>query len=241
MFQVMSDLHLEFHRDGGRSFVESLSPAAPRLILAGDIFQWSLGPNCREAFEALCSKYESVVYVPGNHEYYGGSISDIGPDWMWNIPNIETGNPFVVEYDDYMVVAATMWFRYEEPDRKFAGLMRDFYTIRGIDDQIATVARDQREHIVRQLSSVPTGKPWIVVTHHAPSFLSVHPRFAADETNRFFVTDMEESILENPPRFWVHGHMHDRFRYRIGSCEVVCNPLGYPGQVTGYHEDLIIG
>jgi hypothetical protein len=26
---------------------------------------------------------------------------------------------------------------------------------------------------------------------------------------------------------WIHGHMHESLNYRIGKCQVVCNPLGY--------------
>ena len=36
--QLLSDLHFEFHRDGGRSFVDSLDPGGiDVLVLAGDI------------------------------------------------------------------------------------------------------------------------------------------------------------------------------------------------------------
>lgn len=61
---VLSDLHLEF------------SPFAPQvtaadvIILAGDIHVKGRGvPWARQAFEG------PVLYVPGNHEFYGGHLS----------------------------------------------------------------------------------------------------------------------------------------------------------------------
>jgi predicted phosphodiesterase len=68
--QILSDLHFEFHRDNGRSFVETLDPAGvDALVLAGDI---SVGDDLPEALGLLCRRFHdaAVIYVHGNHEFY---------------------------------------------------------------------------------------------------------------------------------------------------------------------------
>ncbi len=39
---VLSDLHLEFHKDDGLSFIESLNTDVDVLVLAGDITKYYL-------------------------------------------------------------------------------------------------------------------------------------------------------------------------------------------------------
>ena len=74
-------------------------------------------------------------------------------------------------------------------------------------------------------------KPVVVVTHHAPSKRSTHPRYSHDTImNGAYSSDLENFILDNPEiKFWTHGHTHEPFRYKVGECEVICNPRGYAG------------
>jgi Icc-related predicted phosphoesterase len=69
----------------------------------------------------------------------------------------------------------------------------------------------------------------VVITHHAPSPSSIHPKYANDSLmNGNFYSNMDQFILDNPQiQLWVHGHMHDPFDYGIGGTRVVCNPRGY--------------
>ena len=70
--------------------------------------------------------------------------------------------------------------------------------------------------------------PDIVVTHHAPSAMSIAPRFKNFPDTDFFHSRLENLILDVNPKLWVHGHVHDSFDYELGDTRVVCNPLGYP-------------
>ena len=74
----------------------------------------------------------------------------------------------------------------------------------------------------------PFAGPTVVITHHAPSIRSVHPRYAGDPLNAAFASELDD--LLNPrwaPKLWVHGHMHDSSNYWVGTCNVVANPRGY--------------
>uniref|UniRef100_A0A7S2SUR8 Calcineurin-like phosphoesterase domain-containing protein n=1 Tax=Rhizochromulina marina TaxID=1034831 RepID=A0A7S2SUR8_9STRA len=73
--QIASDLHLEFFRDG-IDLEEILSPCAPVLALLGDISALgsARGRQVYEVFlEQCCGRFEQVLVLAGNHEYYCGS------------------------------------------------------------------------------------------------------------------------------------------------------------------------
>ena len=69
----------------------------------------------------------------------------------------------------------------------------------------------------------------MVITHHGPHPLSVHPRYAGDPVNAAFVSDLSELLPKAD--LWLHGHVHDSFDYKVGNCRVVANPLGYPSNL----------
>jgi Icc-related predicted phosphoesterase len=71
----------------------------------------------------------------------------------------------------------------------------------------------------------------VVITHHAPSYQSIHERYRGDHhMSGGYASDLSEFILNHPQiKVWCHGHVHDFFEYRIGSTRVVCNPRGYIG------------
>ena len=73
----------------------------------------------------------------------------------------------------------------------------------------------------------PFPGPTVVITHHAPSPKSIHPRFADSLLNACFVSDAERLIDGSRARLWIHGHTHDSFDYFLNGTRVVCNPRGY--------------
>lgn len=77
-------------------------------------------------------------------------------------------------------------------------------------------------------------KKYVVCTHHAPSKMSTHPRYAHEvEMNWGYSSNQDEFILNNPQiKLWTHGHTHEDFDYMIGSTRIFCNPRGYDGYET---------
>lgn len=72
-------------------------------------------------------------------------------------------------------------------------------------------------------------KKYVVVTHHAPTPLSIHEMFKHDSLmNGAFCSDLSEFIMDRPQiKLWTHGHMHNVSDYMMGETRVVCNPRGY--------------
>ena len=78
----------------------------------------------------------------------------------------------------------------------------------------------------------PTIKDVVVVTHHAPTFTSVHPKYQMHKEDKImtfgYASNLENFILTHPNiKYWFHGHVHTPFHYMIGQCQVLCNPRGY--------------
>jgi Icc-related predicted phosphoesterase len=97
---------------------------------------------------------------------------------------------------------------------------------------------------IRSVVESDTTKKYVVVGHHAPSTLSVKPKYKSDTTlNGAYTSDLSEFILDHPSiKLWTHGHTHDCFDYRIGSTRIVCNPRGYEGYEpdSGWDPNLIL-
>jgi hypothetical protein len=87
---------------------------------------------------------------------------------------------------------------------------------------------------------------FVMVTHHSPSHLSIHPRYATDhEMNGGYHSDLSEFILDNPEIIlFTHGHTHSPFDYMIGGTRVVCNPRGYENERynenTGWDPNILL-
>ena len=225
--QILSDLHFEFHRDSGRSFVESLDPdGVDVLVLAGDI---AVGADLPAALGLFCRRYSkaSVLYVNGNHEFYGtdrASVVALCHEAERRHSNLTWLDASVAEISGQRFLGAPLWFAPSSEAFRFRHAMADFSVIR---DFQSWVYEENARAVAFLREELAEGD--VVVTHHLPSFASVAPRFVGSPLNPFFVCDLEPLIRERRPRLWIHGHTHCSMRYEIGSTSVACNPFGYVG------------
>ena len=219
--RVLSDLHFEFHDDGGRAFVESLDNRnVDVLIVAGDL---TTQRHIRAALRMLCDRFRRVVYVPGNHEFYHSSRNVVEAEL--DAASIELRNLFVLDINQRATingvrfVGCPLWFRRSDAD---SSSMNDFRLIRDFESWVYEENARCIDYLER---TVRPGD--VVVTHYLPSQRSVAPRYIGSPLNPFFVCDVGPLIFEQQPALWVHGHTHDSCDYRIGATRVVCNPFGY--------------
>ena len=70
-----------------------------------------------------------------------------------------------------------------------------------------------RRRTSRSVLEVPHDGPTVVVTHHAPSPLSIAPRFLGSPLNPAFASDLTAMIMRYRPDVWVHGHVHHSTGY----------------------------
>ena len=240
-FNLISDLHLE---------VEPVElPGGKTLILSGDVME---AQNVNKHiglrfFEQCAEKYEQVLYVPGNHEYYGSVFEEV-LEWLpQHLPsNVQFLHRNHAIVDDVLVLGVTLWTDCRKEDPLVMHVLRqnmnDFQIIGKKDkdgegpfvftpfDSVELFKADLA--YLKQMVEQHSDKKIVVCSHHAPSDMSIHPKYMSDQTYRLmnggFASNLEEFILDNPQIVgWSHGHTHTSFDYRIGSCRVMCNPKGY--------------
>jgi len=231
----MSDLHTEFDRPllvgGDGELIVKNEVGADVLVLAGDI----VVKNKVEWIENTAKYYKDVVYIMGNHEYYRGRYPETYLDTQarfkgTNVHVLERGS---VNIGGVMFHGATLW---TDGNHNPITIMRidrelnDFRLIRasgGVDRFTANYSTILHRQAVDWLRE--TVKPGdVVLTHHAPSYQSLHPRYAGDsELNAAYMSNLESLIDEILPQVWFHGHVHTSFDYMVGDTRVLCNPRGY--------------
>ena len=229
---VLSDLHLS------RGALEIPDNDADVVVLAGDI------ARPREAVDWASRIRKTVLYVPGNHEFYGSTIRGT----IAELERLCEGTGIRVLDDDEALVegvrflGTTLWTDFnlfgggEQREAAMAEAqlrMRDFRAIRASDAggpftpaSSASLFDVHRGWLEGKLAE-PFAGPTVVITHHAPSRASVHPRFEDSLLSACFVSDIGGLVAASRARLWIHGHTHDSFDYRLNETRVVCNPRGY--------------
>lgn len=232
---VASDLHFEFHRDGGKTLAAEL-PDTDVIVVAGDLTN---AASLWDSVRVLLEKYRHVVYVFGNHEFYGSSFQAVRQSvakLQRRLPrlreeaaerHVELGELHLLDNSTVTIegqrfVGTTMWFRHEEGIEWRHRFMNDFHVIKGATKGVYRENRKALEFLEETVTSDD-----VVVTHHLPSEGSIHERWKKSKYNCFYLCDVEEFIRERQPKFWIHGHTHNSFDYLIEKTNVVCNPFGY--------------
>jgi len=230
---ILSDLHL------GQGGLPLPDTGADIVVLAGDI------SRPREAIAWASGMNKPVLYVPGNHEFYGGNIRGT----VAELKRLAAGTQIHVLDNEEITfrgvrfLGSTLWTDFNlngagearrQAIAEALSFIRDFARIESeatpggklTPEEMEALFRRNRGWLQSRLAERFDG-PTVVVTHHAPSMKSIHPRFASSPLNTCFVSNSEYLMEEGRPALWIHGHTHDSFDYRVKNTRVVCNPRGY--------------
>ena len=235
-YQVMSDLHIEHHRDEGKSFIASLPVCADTLILAGDVCAY---PQIEDVLNMFGKKWKQTIYITGNHEHYGSSLTNIESmryrlsfELPSNVHWLEQGNAAIQSAP--LIHGATLWFNdYPNAPRTLS----DFDLINQFEPQVYDTHRKTVDYLQ---NNVKEGD--IVVTHHSPSYQSMSERYKSYDGNCWFHNNLDSLILDKKPALYLHGHTHDSKNYMLGDTRIVANPFGYfeHDENPDFKEDLVI-
>ena len=181
----------------------------------------------------------SVIYVPGNHEFYHHDIALIDELKTLAPDHIHVRNNDQVIINGVRFLGSILWTDFAlfgEVDKFFAKQaarqgMTDFSIIQnngqpfrpGDAIRLHTASLDWLAAMLAE----PFDGQTVVVTHHAPSSQSVHPRYARDLLTPAFASNLEHLMEGDRAALWIHGHMHESFDYEVYGTRVVCNPRGY--------------
>lgn len=228
----LSDVHCEFHRDKGKSFVRFLANFAieegvEAIIIAGDFATHNIYV---ERYSELCSlaKGIEVVAVNGNHELYAsnrGVLNNNKVKLEKRFSNLHILDKEVFEFKGQRFLGATLWFRNHPENPFYERHLNDFFSIQGFDKWVYP---ENAACIKFFEDNMKEGD--ICISHHAPSAICIRPEFKhAIGMNRFYVTDLTNLIFERQPAVFVNGHLHSQFEEYLGQTKMLCNPHGYVG------------
>jgi predicted phosphodiesterase len=261
--QLASDLHLE------RNLQFKLAPAAPLLVLAGDVGSYQAGsrlgvygPEADWGLSRFASGWEQVFYVPGNHEYDGlpwpetrdrlrERTEQLGLIWLDREVRLHDGVRFIgctlwADFDLLVDARAPMSQQLKARDKAYRAAnfyLRKYSALEGgapmLAERLRELALSDQAWLREQLAQPFSGKT-VVVTHFAPSSRSADPRYGEAPGTAGFCNALDD--LLPLADLWLHGHLHCPHDYRVGRCRVVANPLGYAlkGEQDGFRADCVL-
>src|SRR3546814_15274411 len=179
---ILSDLHL------GQSGLPLPETQADIVVLAGDIARH------REAIAWASNVSKPVRYVPGNHEFYGGALGAT----VQQLRQLAQGSSVPILDNDESVLhgvrflGSTLWNDFnlygakprEQAIEQALGFIRDFVRIQSDTIPGSNLAPPELEALfdanrawLKHKLDMPFDGPTVVITHHAPSPRSIHPRY----------------------------------------------------------------
>ena len=269
---VHSDFHIEFRKElppikntgsdvlvlAGDICLAHHLYRHPRGIIRNNAENGHKAALYREFLQYCSDNWEKVIMVAGNHEFYSGDwekVTDIMREETQHYPNISFCDQDRVDLGDVTFLGASLWTNFNNGDpltmMSVKDLMSDYHAItenpkEGIYHKLRPVTTFAKHNSdldwLRTQLSLLKDRKVVVVTHHQPSFRSVHERFKTQTImNGAFCSNLDDFIMDNPQiKLWCSGHVHNTWDYMIGETRLITNPFGYPSEHTGWDASLVV-
>lgn len=236
---LVSDLHWETEPD-----FELDASGVDVFIAAGDLLNGS-EPETAIARLAKAAGKTPVLYVPGNHEFFGQTINA----GLARLREAAKGTNVRILYRQAVMIGgvrflgATLWSGFDlfgptqraKCEKAAQTHLHDFKCILGPTRKPITTAQVRAEHLkdVEWLGKhlkKNTAPPTVVISHFAPSALSMMKGKGADPLTAYY-TNANDSLVVHA-NTWLHGHVHQNRHYRLAQAKenhgvVLSNPRGF--------------
>jgi Icc-related predicted phosphoesterase len=233
------------------------------LIVAGDFCNF-VRPSSYERFiDYIKDKFEAIILIAGNHEFYGGIYPTDERDFKKLIKPLENmhylsgtkGNKSEVVINDIQFIGNTLWTDFNNADvaamYESGRFMNDYNLIKKENDghpiskylqyispeDLLKVHRAELNKIEYHLKRKKEQKQ-VVITHHGSTMRHIHPKYAnAGLSNYSFTSDLEKFILKYQPKYWFSGHTHESIDITVGKTRCLVNPAGYKSRYGSIYEN----
>lgn len=228
-FSLVSDLHIN-HPQPKTPYAD----LEELVVVAGDT---SNGLEGLRFLQKLRNKGHRVVAVDGNHEHYsnrsqGRTCLETATRFREEYPDVVCFHPneptFLVRNGWYTVRVEPAWQTYQN----------DSYWCNLTAEECNSLAVQDAGFMEESLKSLEAlERKAIVVTHTAPCYESLDPKFEGSFSNEWYVNPFMTPLLK---RFsdtilvWCHGHTHAFADVTVDGVRVIANPRGYPGEVPNW-------
>jgi Icc-related predicted phosphoesterase len=226
-------------------------PAADTLVIAGDMLPIKGHDEGRfdKFIGYLNDNWKTVIWVPGNHDYYGMVYGEREFDEMADVihdTNIHIANNHTIVIKDVNFVCTTLWThippQYEPAIKQY---LHDFRVIGKFNPlHYNKLNADAVKYLRKAVDWIDgLNEKIVVVTHHLPTWGVVSYPYRNDDcTYGFANTELDDLLTDHDIAAWIHGHSHDAREDDICGTLVARNPVGYPQQRgdTGYDPVKVI-
>lgn len=192
--RILSDIHLEF---GDIEITKLPDDKDTVLVLAGDI---GVGMSALPFIKDMCDRFAKVLYVLGNHEFYGHYVHLIRDNWMvvaTTIPNLIVLDNGAVTIDDVVFIGGTMWTDVNNDcwfaKQNLKRYMHEFSgTIKGWSVDQSIQAHKETKRFFASVMADSVGDKIVCITHHLPHEVCIKEPFIGNVINPGFAsTDLE--------------------------------------------------
>ena len=249
LLQLLSDLHLETE-----AFEPQPAPGAELLVLGGDI------DSTWEALSLFRGWPVPVLLIAGNHEFDNRELDTAWPELrarceQLGIRLLERESLVITGRDGRRIrfVATVRWCDFDlfgEKQREKAMRAASYFmrVMRSTQhgepfgpDAVREEALACRTWLASELAK--TSGEWdatVALTHFGPSLRSGDPRYGSQSGTASFC-NADDDLLPLAD-LWIHGHLHCRHDYTVGSTRVVCNARGHgrKGEAEGYNGLFVV-
>ena len=252
-----SDIHLDHDKGNLWYPIKLEGDEDTTYIIAGDLWRdckhiSQLDENGESWIGRVSKQFKYVVYVLGNHDYWGGRL-DTSYQKCKDLA-IEQGltNVFILEnssitLDGHTFVGGTLWTDYGDRNpismMEAKNYMNDYRLIRFGENYHKMTPIDclkifdATKRTIFKTPKPENGGKLFVVTHMAPSYQSVNEVYRTERdklSNTWYYSELGNSIADSEIDYWLHGHTHHACAYAINKTLVLCNPRGY----VNYESDV---
>jgi predicted phosphodiesterase len=229
----LTDLHLEFNKNLIDFSSVINTKVAKVVVLTGDI---AGGTHSLPFIKHLISLGYIVIYILGNHEFYGHDIDELINEWRKISKNIDNfhfleGDSVVI--DDVEFFGTCLWTsvgtrnkdEFADPLLKYH--IKDFSSIKNWSvEKMKDRFYSSFENLQQMIDKSNANKK-VVLIHYLPSYESIHESYFGSPQNPLFASELGYYFAYSDVKGIFHGHTHTKCDYFLGDCFVRCNPYGY--------------
>ena len=251
-YQIVSDLHIEYRNNEIPDPLTLITPESDILILAGDIGSLYKINQLQGFLEKLCVYFKTVLYVPGNHEFYmvpDDTYEPLSIEELYskltslenNISNLYILNQSSVIINNICISGCTLWSKPEIKLPKF--IVRIF----GMNNYIYEKKFNSDLLYIKNMINYCQNNDLklVVVTHHCPTYEVLKYNNSRKNNDKFislYVTNLDYLLDSSKIHKWICGHIHKNFDFITnGGTRIVGNQKGKPrDNINDFSKNYVI-
>ena len=237
--RLLSDFHLEF------SGFEYVWQVEDDLVHAGDIIDGNNFQRLNYWLDTIPDSV-SVVYVPGNHEFYHTSI-EAGLERLAELAQQRDSFCLLQNDWNYKIYDGVVYYFFggtqfsyiqdDLADHRDFQLLGDFkythnHSIKKHNEQF-DLFNEMYDDFIKHERRVPC--KIIGISHFLPSAHCIQPKYEGNSLNTYFYANNDERVKQAD--LWLFGHTHSSVDIVLDKTRVICNPRGYSSYYNLHPEN----